>query len=120
MVKPEGVQRNKIGNIISRFEQKGYQLKNIKMTLPTSELISQHYGYLHEQPFFPALVDHYVSSGPVVCMVWQGEGVVAAGRTLLGITDPHLSNPQTIRGDNAVFLSRNVCHASDSVRNAKR
>jgi nucleoside-diphosphate kinase len=119
MIKPDGVQRGLIGNIITRFEQRGYFLKALKLAQPTKELLEQHYADLKERPFFPALVN-YMLSGPVVCMVWEGVGAVATGRLILGTTNPLASSPGTIRGDYCIITGRNVCHGSDSVENANK
>ena len=119
MIKPDGVQRGLVGIIINRFEAKGYYLRALKFRQPTKELLEEHYGDLKERPFFPALVG-YMNSGPVVCMVWEGAGVVATGRLLLGETNPLNSKPGTIRGDFCIITGRNVCHGSDSVANAEK
>ncbi|KEG08759.1 nucleoside diphosphate kinase [Trypanosoma grayi] len=118
-VKPDGVQRNLVGEIIQRFEKKGYKLVGLKMLQPSAEQAQQHYIDLASKPFYKDLVA-YFSSGPIVGMVWEGKGVVKGGRTLLGATNPADSLPGTIRGDFAVDVGRNVCHGSDSVENAKR
>ncbi len=119
MVKPDGVQRGLVGEIISRFEKKGYYLRALKMAEPTREILEKHYADLAQRPFFPALIN-YMLSGPVICMVWEGAGVVATGRLLLGATNPLASNPGTIRGDFAIITGRNICHGSDTVENAKK
>lgn len=119
MVKPDGVQRGLVGAIIARFEQKGYYLRALKLINPTKELLEQHYADLSARPFFPALIQ-YMLSGPVVGMVWEGAGVVATGRLLLGATNPLQSNPGTIRGDFCIITGRNICHGSDSVENANK
>lgn len=119
MIKPDGVQRGLVGSIIARFEQKGYYLRALKLAEPSEELLKKHYADLSERPFFPALIK-YMLSGPVVCMVWEGTGVVATGRLLLGATNPLSSNPGTIRGDYAIITGRNICHGSDSVENGKK
>jgi len=117
-VKPDGVQRGLVGEIIKRFESKGYRLVAIKMIQPTTEFAAQHYDDLKSKPFFGGLVKFF-SSGPVVAMVWQGKGVIAGGRRLLGATNPDDSAPGTIRGDLCVVVGRNVCHGSDSADSAK-
>lgn len=119
MIKPDGVQRGIIGNIVSRFEQKGYKLSAMKTKQASKELLETHYGDLVEKPFFPGLRD-YMMSGPVVCMVWEGTGAVATGRKMLGATNPLESNPGTIRGDFCLEVGRNICHGSDSVENAEK
>ncbi|KAK3248050.1 Nucleoside diphosphate kinase II, chloroplastic [Cymbomonas tetramitiformis] len=119
MVKPDGVQRGLVGNIISRFETKGFHLKGLKLFQCPKELAETHYGDLSEKPFFPDLVD-YIVSGPVVCMVWEGPGVVKSARKLIGATNPLESEPGTIRGDLAIEVGRNVVHGSDSVENGEK
>jgi nucleoside-diphosphate kinase len=91
----------------------------IKARWATAELLNEHYRDLVEKPFFPKLRD-YMLSGPVVCMVWQGEQATSTGRTLLGATNPLASPPGTIRGDFALQVGRNICHGSDSVESAER
>eukprot|EP00607_Mallomonas_marina_P002392 CAMPEP_0182428872 /NCGR_PEP_ID=MMETSP1167-20130531/24320_1 /TAXON_ID=2988 /ORGANISM="Mallomonas Sp, Strain CCMP3275" /LENGTH=184 /DNA_ID=CAMNT_0024612055 /DNA_START=53 /DNA_END=607 /DNA_ORIENTATION=+ len=119
MIKPDGVQRRVVGDILHRFEAKGYQLKALKLTMPTQELLEEHYRDLKEKPFFPKLMS-YMTSGPVVAMVWEGKNVVATGRKMLGATNPLESNPGTIRGDFGIDVGRNICHGSDSVESAER
>jgi len=119
MVKPDGVQRGLIGTIIGRFEQRGYTLRGLKLMCPTEELLRQHYDQLVEKPFFPRLLE-YMLSGPVCAMVWEGKGVVAVGRSMLGATNPQESAPGTIRGDFCIDVGKNICHGSDSVENANR
>jgi nucleoside-diphosphate kinase len=118
-VKPDGVQRALVGEIISRFERRGYKLVALKLTWPTKEKAEGHYDDLKARPFFPALVKFF-SSGPIVAMVWEGLGVIAGGRKLLGETDPKASAPGTIRGDYAVDVGRNICHGSDGPSGAAR
>ena len=118
-IKPDGVQRGLVGNIVSRFEAKGYKLAAIKSKMASKELLEQHYKDLVSKPFFPKMRD-YMLSGPVVCMVWEGKDVVKTGRKMLGATNPLESNPGTIRGDFCIEVGRNICHGSDSVENAER
>eukprot|EP00178_Gracilaria_changii_P002652 TRINITY_DN13963_c1_g2_i1.p2 TRINITY_DN13963_c1_g2~~TRINITY_DN13963_c1_g2_i1.p2 ORF type:complete len:149 (+),score=20.75 TRINITY_DN13963_c1_g2_i1:1-447(+) len=118
MIKPDGVQRGLVGEIIKRFENKGYKLVNLKMVLPTKEFAEKHYADLSKKPFFNGLVE-YFSSGPVVAMIWQGTNVIKGGRTLLGETNPADSTPGSIRGDFCVEVGRNICHGSDSAESAK-
>jgi len=118
-VKPDGVQRGLIGDVISRFEKKGYKLVALKMAWPTRGKAAGHYDDLKTRPFFPALVEFF-SSGPIVAMVWEGSGVIAGGRTLLGATAPSASAPGTIRGDFGIDVGRNICHGSDSPSGAER
>ncbi|KAI8892204.1 nucleoside diphosphate kinase [Globomyces pollinis-pini] len=118
MVKPDGVERGLVGEIIKRFEQKGYKLCALQLLHPSKEHLEQHYGDLKSKPFFPKLVA-YMLSGPVVGMVWQGKGVVLTGRKLLGETNPLASLPGTIRGDFCIDVGKNICHGSDSVESAE-
>ncbi|XP_020687572.1 nucleoside diphosphate kinase 3-like [Dendrobium catenatum] len=117
-IKPDGVQRGLIAEIISRFERKGYKLVAIKLVVPSNEFAQQHYHDLKERPFFSGLCD-FLSSGPVLAMVWEGEGVIKYGRKLIGATDPQKSEPGTIRGDLAVVVGRNIIHGSDGPETAK-
>ncbi|KAI4121590.1 MAG: hypothetical protein LQ338_006279 [Usnochroma carphineum] len=117
-IKPDGVQRGLVGDIISKFEKRGYKLAAIKMVTPSKEHLEEHYKDLSDKPFFKGLVT-YMLSGPIVAMVWEGRDAVKTGRVLLGATDPLQSAPGTIRGDYAIDVGRNVCHGSDSVETAK-
>ena len=119
MVKPDGVQRGLVGEILLRFEKKGFKLVALKMMRPSKEHVEEHYCDLKGKGFFNDLVE-YIMSGPVVGMVWEGLNAVKTGRTLLGATKPSESAPGTIRGDFALDVGRNVCHGSDSVENAKK
>ena len=119
MIKPDGVQRGLIGEIIKRFEAKGLKLVAIKLMQASKEQLEEHYADLKSKPFFPGLVS-YMASGPVVPMVWEGLGVVKAARLMLGGTNPAASLPGTIRGDYAVQVGRNLCHGSDSVESANK
>ncbi|KAL8827112.1 MAG: hypothetical protein Q9191_003384 [Dirinaria sp. TL-2023a] len=118
-IKPDGVQRGLIGDIISRFEKRGYQLVAMKLVTPSKEHLEKHYEDLSDKPFYKGLVT-YMLSGPICAMVWQGRSAVKTGRDLLGATNPLASAPGTIRGDYAIDVGRNVCHGSDSVENAKK
>ena len=108
-----------MGDIIGRFERKGFKLTALKMFVPPRSLAEEHYKDLASKPFFKDLVD-YIVSGPVVAMVWQGDGVVASARKLIGATNPLSAEPGTIRGDYAVQTGRNVVHGSDSPENGER
>ncbi|XP_077302775.1 nucleoside diphosphate kinase [Arctopsyche grandis] len=119
MVKPDGVQRGIVGKIIKRFEQKGFKLVALKMLWPSEQLLQQHYSDLSARPFFPGLVK-YMSSGPVVPMVWEGLDVVRTGRVMLGATNPAESAPGTIRGDLCIQVGRNILHGSDAVESANK
>ncbi|MBV8884230.1 MAG: nucleoside-diphosphate kinase [Chroococcidiopsidaceae cyanobacterium CP_BM_RX_35] len=118
-IKPDGVQRGLIGEIISRFEAKGFTLVGLKLMTVSRELAEQHYDVHQEKPFFAGLVD-FITSGPVVAMVWEGEGVVAAARKMMGATNPLTAEPGTIRGDLGVNIGRNIIHGSDAVDTAQR
>ncbi|MGD6845139.1 nucleoside-diphosphate kinase [Bacillus infantis] len=119
MVKPDGVQRNLVGEIVSRFEKKGFQLAGGKLMVITKELAEQHYGEHKERPFFGELVD-FITSGPVFAMVWEGENVIATARQMMGSTNPKDAAPGTIRGDFAVTVGKNIIHGSDSPESAER
>ncbi|KNH05451.1 nucleoside diphosphate kinase b [Perkinsela sp. CCAP 1560/4] len=118
-IKPDGVQRGLVGDIIARFEKKGYQLIALKMIRPTLQQSQEHYIDLMNMKFYDGLCK-FMSSGPIIAMVWEGENVVKGGRMLLGETRPEESLPGTIRGDLCVHVGRNVCHGSDSVESANR
>jgi len=118
-IKPDGVQRGIVGDIVSRFETKGYKLGAMKTRMASKELLETHYCDLVDKPFFPKLRD-YMLSGPVVSMVWEGKEAVSTGRKMLGATNPLESAPGTIRGDFCIEVGRNICHGSDSVENAEK
>ncbi|ONK69139.1 uncharacterized protein A4U43_C05F19750 [Asparagus officinalis] len=117
-IKPDGVQRGLIADIVSRFERKGFKLVAIKLVVPSKDFAQKHYHDLKERPFFNGLCD-FLSSGPVLAMVWEGEGVIKYGRKLIGATDPQKSEPGTIRGDLAVVVGRNIIHGSDGPETAQ-
>ncbi|MGP4078345.1 nucleoside-diphosphate kinase [Pseudalkalibacillus sp. R45] len=119
MVKPDGVQRNLIGEIVSRFEKKGFKLAGAKLMQISDELAQNHYGEHKERPFFGELVD-FITSGPVFAMVWEGENVIATARNMMGKTNPSDAAPGTIRGDYAVQVGQNIIHGSDSPESAER
>ena len=119
MVKPDGVQRNLIGEIVARFERKGFQLVGGKLMVIPRELAEEHYGEHKERPFFGELVD-FITSGPVFAMVWQGENVIATARQMMGSTNPKDAAPGTIRGDFGVTVGKNIIHGSDSAASAER
>uniref|UniRef100_A0A8I5SZ29 Nucleoside diphosphate kinase n=4 Tax=Hominidae TaxID=9604 RepID=A0A8I5SZ29_PONAB len=118
-VKPDGVQRRLVGDVIQRFERRGFTLVGMKMLQAPESVLAEHYQDLRRKPFYPALI-RYMSSGPVVAMVWEGYNVVRASRAMIGHTDSAEAAPGTIRGDFSVHISRNVIHASDSVEGAQR
>lgn len=119
MIKPDGVQRGIVGDIITRFEKKGFKLVALKQVWASEQLLQQHYADLSARPFFPGLVK-YMSSGPVVPMVWEGLNAVKTGRVMLGATNPADSAPGTIRGDLCIQVGRNIVHGSDSVESANK
>ncbi|XP_070703540.1 nucleoside diphosphate kinase, mitochondrial [Pempheris klunzingeri] len=118
-VKPDGVQRRLVGQIIQRFEQRGFKLVGLKMLQVSEDLLSQHYCEMRTKPFYPRLL-HYMTSGPVVVMVWEGHKVVETSRMMVGHTNPAEAQAGTVRGDFSHHISRNVVHASDSLEGAQR
>lgn len=118
-IKPDGVQRGLVGEIVRRFETKGFTLVGMKFMKVSKELAESHYDVHRERPFFSGLVD-FITSGPVVAMVWEGEGVVAAARKMIGATNPLTAEPGTIRGDLGVNIGRNLIHGSDAIETAQR
>jgi nucleoside-diphosphate kinase len=119
MVKPDGVQRGLIGEIVKRFEQKGFVLKAAKLMIPTREQAERHYAEHKEKPFFGELVD-FITSGPVFAMVWEGDDIIAISRAMIGKTKAVEAAPGTIRGDFAVHTGMNIIHGSDSPESARR
>ncbi|GGP10479.1 nucleoside diphosphate kinase [Oceanobacillus neutriphilus] len=119
MVKPDGVQRNLIGDIVARFEQKGFKLVGAKLMTISADLAETHYSEHKERPFFGELVE-FITSGPVFAMVWEGENVVASARTMMGKTNPSEALPGTIRGDYGISVGKNIIHGSDSLESASR
>ena len=118
MIKPDGVQRGLVSNIIGRFETKGFTLVGLKFMAVSRELAEKHYDVHRERPFFAGLVD-FITSGPVVAMVWEGEGVIASARKIIGATKPLEADPGTIRGDLGVTVGRNIIHGSDAPETAQ-
>ncbi|MBF2017176.1 MAG: nucleoside-diphosphate kinase [Rivularia sp. T60_A2020_040] len=118
-IKPDGVQRGLVGEIIRRYETKGFTLVGLKFMKVSRELAESHYDVHKERPFFAGLVD-FITSGPVVAMVWEGEGVVAAARKMIGATNPLTAEPGTIRGDFGIDIGRNIIHGSDAIETAQR
>ena len=119
MLKPDAVQRGLIGEIMERFESRGFKLVACKFMLASKELLTTHYADLSKKGFFSELI-RYMSSGPVVPMVWEGLSAVKQGRVMLGATNPKDSDPGTIRGDLCVDVGRNVIHGSDSLESAAK
>ncbi len=118
-IKPDGVQRGLVGEIICRFEAKGFTLVGLKFMKVSRELAEQHYDVHREKPFFGGLVE-FITSAPVAAMVWEGDGVVASARKMIGATNPLTAEPGTIRGDFGVNIGRNLIHGSDAVETALR
>lgn len=116
LVKPDGVQRGLIGEIIGRFEQRGLKLAGMKFMQMSRELAEEHYGIHKGRPFYESLVD-YITSGPIVAMVWEGKEAILAARATMGATNPVNAAPGTIRGDFGMEIGRNLVHGSDSVEN---
>lgn len=119
MIKPDGVQRGLTGEIIKRLEQKGFNLVAMKMMNVSRELAEKHYDVHSDKPFFGNLVE-FITSAPVVATVWEGEGVVASARAIIGATNPLSAEPGTIRGDYGISIGRNLIHGSDAVETAQR
>ena len=119
MVKVDGVERGIIGEIMTRFEKRGFKLVAGKLAKESEEHIKKHYEDLSSKPFYSKLCK-FASSGPVFAMVWEGLDAVKTGRVMLGETDPLKSAPGTIRGDYCIHIGRNIVHGSDSVESAKK
>lgn len=119
MVKPDGVQRGLIGEIISRIERRGFKIIALKMYSLTQEVARAHYAEHEGKPFFQSLTD-FITSGPSVSMIVEGKGAVAVMRAMVGATNPQEAAVGTIRGDFGLETGRNIIHASDSTESAKR
>ncbi len=119
MIKPEGVERGLIGEIIGRFERKGFKIIAMKLLKISREVAEKQYEEHRGKDFFEGLVS-YMSSAPTVSMVIEGENAIAVAREMAGVTNPKLAKPGTIRGDYGIDVQRNVIHASDSEESAKR
>ena len=119
MVKPDGVRRGLVGEIISRFEKRGIKVAALKLMQMTPEMAGEHYAEHKGKPFFPSVVE-FITSGPVAAMVLEGENVISAVRTMMGATDLKESAPGTIRSDYALTMSENIIHGSDSPDSASR
>ena len=118
-IKPDGVQRGLVSEIIGRFEAKGYKLVGLKMMQVTREMAETHYGEHKGKGFFEGLVG-FITSAPIVAMAWEGPNVIATARKMMGATNPANSEPGTIRGDLATDIGRNVIHGSDGPEAAER
>ncbi len=119
LVKPDGVQRGLVGEVITRLERRGLKLVAMKLMHVDDELARQHYGEHSERPFFGGLVE-FITGGPVVAMAWDADGAIDIVRNTMGQTNPAVSTPGTIRGDLAVDIGRNLVHGSDSPASAER
>lgn len=119
MVKPDGVQRGLVGEVISRFERRGLKLIAAKFINVSRELAEAHYESLKDRPFFPGLIE-FITSGPVMAMVWEGPNAIATIRKTMGATNPANAEPGTIRADLAVDVSNNIVHGSDGPETAAR
>jgi len=117
LVKPDGVQRGLIGLIIQRLESRGLKLVGAKFIQVSNELARKHYSIHEGKPFYEGLIN-YITSSPVMAMVWSGPEAVSAVRQTMGATDPLNATPGTVRHDFALTISRNLTHASDSPENA--
>ena len=119
MVKPDGVQRGLCGEILSRFEKKGLKIVGLKFMVISKEVAENHYGEHKGKKFYDSLIS-YITSGPVLAMVWEGENAVSICRNMMGKTNPAESAPGTIRGDYGMVTGLNIIHGSDSVESAER
>ncbi|MEF8834983.1 MAG: nucleoside-diphosphate kinase [Candidatus Thermoplasmatota archaeon] len=119
MVKPDGVQRGLIGEVVSRIENKGLRIEAMKMIRIDSEKAKEHYAEHEGKDFYEPLLE-YITSGPVVAMAVSGDSAISMVRNVIGETDPLDANPGTIRGDYGLDISRNIVHAADSKESAER
>jgi nucleoside-diphosphate kinase len=119
MVKPNGVAGGMVGEIVGRFERRGLKLRGMKLLTISRELAELHYAEHAGKPFFEPLVT-FITSGPVVAMVWEGREAIAVARTMMGVTDPVEAAPGTIRGDLALSKEENIVHGSDGPASAAR
>jgi nucleoside-diphosphate kinase len=119
LIKPDGVQRGLIGEIIKRFEDRGLQLIAMKLRIVSREFAEEHYASHVGKKFYIGLIK-YITSSPIIAMVWEGSNAVEAIRQTIGLTNPIEAAPGTIRHDMAIITSRNLVHASDSMDTAKK
>lgn len=119
MVKPDGVRRRLVGEVVSRIEAKGYDIKEMKLFTIDESLAKKHYGEHTDKPFFGELVE-FITSGPVVAMVVEGADAVLGMRSIMGATNPIEATPGSIRGDLATEIGENIVHGSDSPESAER
>jgi len=118
MLKPDALKRSLIGEIICRIERKGYKIVDIKMMTLNEAILKKHYSHIADRPFFPEIIT-YMTSGPVLAMIVEGENAVAGMRILIGATKFEEAVSGTIRGDYAMSTSENIIHGSDSIENAE-
>jgi len=119
MVKPDGVRRGLVGEVIGRFEAKGLSLERMELSVPGADIAARHYAEHREKAFYADLIA-FITSGPVVAMQWCGESAVTVARTIIGSTNPVAAMPGTIRGDLGLDVQENIVHGSDSPESADR
>ncbi len=119
MVKPDGVERGLVGEILGRFEKRGLKMCALKFMRVSRELAEEHYGVHRDKPFYDTLIE-YITSGPVVASVFEGPNAINAVRATMGATDPAEAAPGTIRGDFGVHIDHNLVHGSDGPDTATR
>lgn len=119
IIKPDGVQRGLIGEIVGRLERRGLKIVALRLRMIDRDLAERHYGEHKGKPFYAGLID-YICSGPVVTAVFEGPGAVAVTRTTMGATKPAEASPGTIRGDFSLMMGRNLIHGSDGPESAQR
>lgn len=119
MVKPDGVRRGLVGEVISRLERKGLRLTRARMLTIDAALAARHYAE-HVQKDFYRDLEAFITGGPVLAMEWEGEEAVEVTRSLMGVTDPRKAAPGTIRGDFGLVVTENIVHGSDSPASAER
>ena len=118
MVKPDGVQRGLVGEIISRFERKGLKLVGLRSIVPSEQIAEEHYAVHKERPFYNGLIE-FITSGPVVAMAWNGKDAISVARLIIGATNGREANPGTIRGDFGMDIGYNMIHGSDAPETAE-
>ena len=119
LVKPDGVERGLAGEILARFERRGFTMRGAKLVRVTDDLAARHYAEHAEKPFFGELVE-FITSGPTLALVLEGDGAIATARSTIGATDPAQSASGSIRGDLALSMPNNLVHGSDSAESAER
>lgn len=119
MIKPDGVDRGLVGEIISRIEKKGYKIIKAELMSVSRDIAKEHYAEHSEKSFFMELID-FITEGPVMAIIVEGENVIEVLRLMVGNKDPRIAQPGTIRGDFAYSTTRNIIHASDSLESANR